>query len=94
MIQVSPTVGNYFKRTCRRRFERAVGAVIRVLLWAMFHRCKANDVVHVSISGCSGTGHVRMESVEGADQERQCRTSSVRCFYEALHALHDVTGDN
>ena len=36
-----------------RKFETAVGAVIRVVLSTMFHRWKATDVVHVRMFGYS-----------------------------------------
>ena len=44
----------------------------------------------------SGTSHIRMEPVEGADQERQCETGLVQLnvFHKAFHALLCVKGDD
>ena len=48
---------------CRRRSDP------RGVVDCVFHRWKATDVVHVRTYGCSGVGHIRMESKEGADLE-------------------------
>ena len=66
-----------FQTRMPRRFEIAVGAVIRMVLSTMFHRWKATHVVHERIFCCSGRGHMPMESVNVADQERPCRTGQV-----------------
>ena len=77
-----------------RRFEEAVGAVIRIVALTMLHLWKANVVVHVNKSRYYATGCVRMESVEGGDQERQCWSGQLRftIFQKELHARHDVNG--
>ena len=72
-----------------RRFEIAVGAVIRVVYSIMFHRWKANDVVHDKIFGDSGRDHVRMASVKVADQERQCKTGQV--LLQFLQSISRIT---
>ena len=64
----------------------------RGVVGCVFHRWKATDVVHARTYGCSGVGHIRMESKEGADQERLClcRTGSHKVF----HTVHDANGEN
>ena len=69
-----------------RKFETAVGAVIRVVLSTMFHRWKATDVVHERMFGYSGRGHICMEFVKVADQERRCSTGQVQ-----LHVSQSVS---
>ena len=78
--------GQLFQTRVPRKFETAVGAVIRVVLSTMFHRWKATDVVHERMFGYSGRGHICMEFVIVADQERQCSTGQVR-----LHVLQSVS---
>ena len=72
-----------------RRFEIAVGAVIRVVYSIMFHRWKATDVVHDKIFGYSGRDHVRMESVNVADRKRPCRTGQV--LLQVLQSISRIT---
>ena len=79
-----------FQTRMPRRFEIAVGAVIRMVLSTMFHRWKATHVVHERIFCCSGRGHMPMDSVNvRVEQVKFCYM-----FHRAFVAVHDMNGDN
>ena len=97
-IYVIPQCRQLRQTRVPRRFEEAVGAVIRIVALTMLHLWKVNVVVHVNKSRYSATGCIRMESVEGGDQETSVLvgSTSVHLFFfqkkKRLHARHDVNG--
>ena len=77
-----------------RRFEEAVGAVIRIVALTMLHLWKANIVVHVNISRYSATGVFAWSSwkveIKNVSVGRVIFGSLF--FKKRLHARHDVNG--